>query len=331
MVAATMSYRTTAQLLRTLGDTLALGRRAGRGVCILSYHRILDAPDPILTSEPDVRMFRWQMELLAECFNVLPLFDAVRALSSGALPPRAVCITFDDGYRSIHDLALPILKEFNLPSTVFVTTDCMREENLWNDRIIEAVRRLPGDRLDMRDAGIGILSLAGTEARFATANRLVESIKYLAPKTRFELMREIEARGGDDSGHKLMLTREMVASMAEQGVEIGGHTVSHPILTSLDDQDARAEIENGKTELEAITGRPVRLFAYPNGKTGMDYDDRHVRMAREAGFAAAFTTTPGAASKRHDLFQLPRSRPWDPTPVRFGMRLLSWLAKGGQR
>lgn len=318
--------RMTSRMLRTLGNTLALGRKSGSRVCILNYHRILEAPDPLLKSEPDVDTFRWQMELLAECFNVLPLYDAVRALPDGSLPPCAVCVSFDDGYRSTHDLALPILRELGLPATVFVTTGCMGEGKMWNDRIIEAVRRLPGDRLDMRDAGIGILSLANPAARTEAANRLIEASKYLSPMERGAMTEKIEALGGESQAQGLMLTREMVAAMVRQGIEIGGHTVTHPILTRLDDEAARAEIETGKTELEAVTGCPVRLFAYPNGKVGKDFDDRHVRMARDAGFTAAFTTAAGAASNRHDVYQLPRSRPWDETPMLFGMRLLRWLA-----
>ena len=178
----------------------------------------------------------------------------------------------------------------------------------------------------MREAGIGMLSLADDMARHEAAHSLIEASKYLSPKERAALTDKIEALGGHTDVRDLMLTREMVAAMAGQGIEIGGHTVSHPILTRLDDVTARAEIESGKKELEAIIHRPVRLFAYPNGKVGKDYDDRHVRMARDAGFSAAFTTAVGAASKRHDLYQLPRSRPWDATPARFGMRLLSWLA-----
>lgn len=318
--------RVTASVLRTIGNALSLTGKQTRRVCILSYHRILEAPDPFLTSEPDVATFRWQMELLAECFNVLPLHEAVEAMKQDKLPPRAVCITFDDGYRSTHDLALPVLLDYGLPATVFVTTGCMREGNMWNDRIIEAVRRLPGKTLDLREAGLGELSLADEMARHEAAHNLIEASKYLSPNERDALTRKIESLGGQVEADGLMLTREMVAAMARQGVEIGGHTVSHPILTRLDDDAARSEIEAGKNELEAIIDRPVRLFAYPNGKVGKDYDDRHVRMAREAGFTAAFTTAVGAASRRHDLYQLPRSRPWDATPGRFGMRLLSWLA-----
>jgi hypothetical protein len=90
---------------------------------------------------------------------------------------------------------------------------------------------------------------------------------------------------------------------------------------------ARAEIVENKQHLETIIGKPIRLFAYPNGKRGKDYDDRHIQMVKDAGYIAAFTTHAGAATKAHDSYQLPRGRPWDTTPFKFGARLLYWLAR----
>jgi peptidoglycan/xylan/chitin deacetylase (PgdA/CDA1 family) len=124
-----------------------------------------------------------------------------------------------------------------------------------------------------------------------------------------------------------MMTPEMIRNLAQQGIEIGAHTVSHPILTSLSDASARHEIAEGKRQLEAILGKPVRYFAYPNGKHGMDFDERHVAMAREVGFDAAFSTALGAASSAHDPYALPRSRPWDTTRPFYIFRMLRWLAQ----
>jgi peptidoglycan/xylan/chitin deacetylase (PgdA/CDA1 family) len=318
--------RLTSRFIRLLGDLIApSGIGAGR-LCIVNYHRILESFDPLLESEPDLKTFRWQMELLAECFNVMPLHDALQALSTQRLPPRVVCITFDDGYRSTHDLALPILKELNLPATVFVTTGYVDEGNMWNDKILEAVRRLPDGQLDLRDVGLGIHSIQTLADRKYAIHKLTEDAKYLPPTERLNLTSKLEELAGDGLDDGLMLTSEMIRTLAQQGIEIGAHTISHPILTSLEDKNARYEIEGGKRQLEAITGSPVRLFAYPNGKVGMDFDERHVAMAKEAGFAAAFTTAFGAATKANDLYQIPRSRPWDSTPFFYALRLLRWLA-----
>ena len=264
--------------------------------------------------------------MLADCFNVLPLDQAIHTLKSGRLPPRAVCITFDDGYRSIHDLALPILKELNLPATVFVTTGYVDDNNMWNDRILCAVRRLPKGLLDLNDMGLGTHHIQTIEDRVQAMHKLTEDAKYLPPKKRLELTEKLEQFAGEVHEPGQMLTRAMIQTLAQEGIELGAHTISHPILTSLDDSSAYAEIAGGKQQLEQIISKPVRLFAYPNGKAGMDFDMRHVAMAKEAGYTAAFTTALGAASKAHDPFQIPRSRPWDTTPLFFGLRLLRWLA-----
>lgn len=317
----------TRGLLRAGGDLVARAA-ASRRLCVLNYHRVLERPDPLLESEPDLAAFRWQMALLADCFNVLPLADALALLDAGRLPPRAASITFDDGYRSVYELALPVLKEFGLPATVFVTSGHVGNGNMWNDRIMAALQSLPGGELDLSDAALGRYSLRTLADRKASLRRLTEASKYLPPAARRALVRRLESMVGGHGPQDLMLSADMVLALDRNGIEIGAHTVTHPILTSLDDDGARTEVCAGKQQLEALTGRPVRLFAYPNGKAGKDFDARHVAMVREAGFEAAVTTAPGAAQTGHDRYQLPRSRPWDRTPLLFGLRLLSWLAQG---
>lgn len=318
---------TSAALIRIAGDAIApRGKGKGR-ICVVNYHRVLRHADPLLESEPDIDTFRWQMRLLKECFNVIPLHDAVMAVRDQRIAPRTVCVTFDDGYRSVHDLALPVLKEFGLPATVFVTSGYVGENHMWNDRIIEAVESIPSGELNLEAFGLGVYSLRTLDDRKAAVTRVTESSKYLPPHARDELIERLEKMVGDNLAHGLMLDRQMVVNLAREGIEIGAHTVSHPILTSLSDEEARREIVVGKQQLEEITGKPVRLFAYPNGKVGMDFDERHAHMVREAGFDAAFTTAIGSITSTQDKFQLPRSRPWDMTPFRFGLRLLRWLAR----
>jgi peptidoglycan/xylan/chitin deacetylase (PgdA/CDA1 family) len=308
-------------LLRFAGNAVARIRRGEQTLFVITYHRILAQPDPLLESEPDVATFRWQMEVLARCFNVLPLSQALKLLDAGRLPPRAVCVTFDDGYRSVHDLALPVL-----PATVFVTSGFLDGGTMWNDRIITAVQSMKSDQLDMSDFGFGLLPLRSLDDRKATSARLTEDAKYLPPAERARLVEHLEALVGSPA-RGLMLTPDMVVNLDRSGVEIGAHTVTHPILTSLDCNDARAEIVGSKEYLEALLGKPVPLFAYPNGKVGVDYDASHISILRESGFAAAFTTAIGAITRNQDRFQLPRSRPWDRTPFLFGIRLLRWLSQ----
>lgn len=329
----TTANRTTslaAPLIRMLGDAVA-ARADERRLCIVNYHRILTAPDPLLESEPTAQTFRWQMELLANCFNVIPLLEAVDRLAEGRLPPRAVCITFDDGYRSVHDLALPILREHRLPATVFVTSGHMADDSsMWNDIILEAVRQLPGSTIDLNEIGLGAYPTQTAEERKSTATLLTERCKYLPPAARRTMLNHLRELARTDLHQHLMLTPAMLGELLEHQIDIGGHTVTHPILASLDDDSAYREIVDNKRDLERVIGRPIRLFAYPNGKHNADFDQRHVNMVRAAGYHAAFTTAMGAASRHHHAFELPRSRPWDTSPLMFAARLLQWL-HGGKR
>lgn len=323
------SLRLGLPLIRTIGDAIALRPPKPGRLCIINYHRVLEVPDPLLDSEPTVDIFRWQMELLATCFNVLPVHEAVTRVAAGTLPPRAVAITFDDGYRSMHDLAMPVLREFSLPATVFVTTGHLHDDSsMWNDIILEAVRRQNGAPLDLSAAGLDTYALATPQQRRVAAERLTEHCKYLPPVKRSAMIDVLRTRIGRDLRQELMLTPAMIRTLARNDIDIGGHTVNHPILACLEDDDARREIVDNKRELEAICGQPVRLFAYPNGKYGNDFDQRHVSMVREAGYDAAFTTAIGAATRTSDRFQYPRSRPWDTHPLMFAARLLRWLGGG---
>lgn len=317
-------------IIRALGSVISLTLARNR-VCVINYHRVLAAPEPLLSSEPDIDTFRWQMKLLARCFHVMTLKDALLAISEGKVPSRAVCITFDDGYRSIHELALPVLNNLGLPATVFVSSGFIGQGSMWNDRIIEAVQSMPIGELDLTDVGLGKYSLKEPVQREKVLEDLIEKSKYLPPLARDDLVNRISllSKKGLDDGP--MLTSEMIVDLASHGIEIGAHTVSHPILKSLDDIDSLREISQSKADLEKILGKPVRYFAYPNGKVGVDFDERHVAMVRDAGFEAAFTTAIGTFGYKHDRYQLPRSRPWDATPLRFGLRLLQWFAQAQVR
>jgi peptidoglycan/xylan/chitin deacetylase (PgdA/CDA1 family) len=190
---------------------------------------------------------------------------------------------------------------------------------------LEAIRRLPNSPLDLQDIELGLYAMQSPYDRKNTALSLTERSKYLPPAARAVLTHKLQSLAGKTLQKELMLTSAMVRTLSLHDIEIGGHTVTHPILTRISDASARFEIAENKQQLEGITGKPVRLFAYPNGKKEADFDQRHVQMVKDAGYAAAFTTAAGAATQCHDRFELPRSRPWDTSPLMFAARLLRWL------
>lgn len=132
----------------------------------------------------------------------------------------------------------------------------------------------------------------------------------------------MEQRVGGGLPNDLMMSKPQIRELHRLGVEIGAHTITHPILSRTDPQMARREIGASREILQGITGAPVSLFAYPNGRPYDDYDGSHVEMVRACGFAAAVSTSWGAATRRSDRYQLPRLMPWDKTALRFAARLL---------
>jgi peptidoglycan/xylan/chitin deacetylase (PgdA/CDA1 family) len=132
----------------------------------------------------------------------------------------------------------------------------------------------------------------------------------------------MEQRVGGGLPTDLMMSEAQIRELHGLGIEIGAHTITHPILCRIDPAAARREIGASREILQGITGASIPLFAYPNGRPYDDYDGTHVEIVRSCGFAAAVSTAWGAATRRSDRYQLPRLMPWDKTALRFAARLL---------
>ncbi len=289
---------------------------------ILIYHQVLAQPDPMRPAEVDAAAFDWQMRLVSNGLRVLPLAEAVERLASNDLPARAACITFDDGYADNLTIATPILKRHGLTATFFIATGFLDGGRMWNDSIIESVRAARGPMLDLSSLGLGDYPIATPAERTQAACSVIRAIKHRQPAERADSVASVIEHIGAELPDSLMMTSTMVRQLRNAGMSIGGHTVSHPILASTDAEAARREIAQGKEQLEAIVGEPVKLFAYPNGKPGADYRAEHVHMVRDCGFRAAVSTSWGTANSTSDRFQLPRFLPWDKSPGMFAARLL---------
>lgn len=285
-------------------------RLAGPGgsrarLTILTYHRVLERVDPLMPDEPDAELFAAQMAVLASQFSVLPLPEALRGLREGVLPPAAVCITFDDGYRNNLDVATPVLRRYCLPATVFVMQDAIERGIMWNDLVIESVRRAP-DTLDLSLVGLGTIALPSPAARAPVVVKVLEAFKYLPLQERWSKANELFQRVASSPPPRLMLDESELRRLVDAGIDVGGHTVNHPILATLSYTDARREIADGANWLARVVGRQPVSFAYPNGRPGRDFDESHMRLVREAGFELAVSTEWNCAVRSSDAFALPR-------------------------
>jgi peptidoglycan/xylan/chitin deacetylase (PgdA/CDA1 family) len=262
------------------------------------------------------------MAALARVFNVLPLDEALDRLAAGSLPARAAAVTFDDGYADNHDVALPILREFGLPATFFVATGTLGQ-CMWNDSVVEAVRHAPDSGLDTGNLGLGRLPTSDAQQRARSLTFLLAKLRSISREERDQAVSRLLAQAGILSPTGMMLVPDQVRNLRRAGMGIGAHTVRHPILAHIPNEEAEREIGESREALEGILGEGVGLFAYPNGQPGMDYGPEHVAMVRKAGFHGAVSTAWGAnRPKDFDPFQIRRFTPWDQTPERFVGRLL---------
>jgi peptidoglycan/xylan/chitin deacetylase (PgdA/CDA1 family) len=292
-----------------------------RGLSIFIYHRVLPHKDPLFPAEVDQADFDHDLHRIKSMFNVISLLDAVRHTAAGSLPPRAACITFDDGYADNAEVALPILQRHKLPATFFVATGFLNGGRMWNDTVIELVRRTPNSVLDFNAFGLGFHPVTSIGQRQAAIRALISQLKYLPMGERLDQVNQLVDAVQIELPENLMMTTAQVVQLHKAGMGIGAHTVNHPILSSIPLETARAEIAQGKQTLEAMIGEPVPLFAYPNGKPGADYRAEHVKLVRELGFEGAVSTSWGACKGTPDVYQLPRFSPWDRTVLRFAARM----------
>ncbi|CAN5730412.1 polysaccharide deacetylase family protein [soil metagenome] len=313
-----------------IGLTSPAGRRGRLSVLVL--HRVLPGPDPLYQEAIDADRFDHMCSWLRSMFNVLPLDAAARGLVAGTLPSRALAITFDDGYADNLTVALPILQRHGLTATFFITTGFVGGGRMWNDTVIEAVRRTPTPSLDLRDllaSERATYSLDGPTQRRAAIESIIGMAKYLAPDERARVVAAIAERAGEPLPTDLMMTADQVVQMRRAGMQVGAHTVTHPILAKLDDRAAWREMDDSKRYLETLLGERVGLFAYPNGKPGEDYTAHSVAIARDVGFDSAVSTAWGAAHRGTSPYEIPRFTPWDRTRLRFGARMARnlWVSR----
>ena len=300
---------------------------------ILIFHRVLRDADPLFADEMHASRFDALCGWLAAWFNLLPLDEAVQKLSAGALPARALALTFDDGYADNAEVAAPILQRHQLPCTFFIATGFLDGGRMWNDIVIQAVRHAQGPVLDAGSAhgvDLGRHALGSWPQRRAAVDALIARVKYLDPAHRLDVVHALAERSGMPLPPSEMMGSAQVAQLARDGFGIGGHTVNHPILARLDDAAALREMDEGRQRLQAITGTAVPLFAYPNGKPGTDYSGTTMQLARRCGFDAAVSTAWGSATRATDRFQLPRFTPWDQRRWPFALRMAANLRREGQ-
>ncbi len=336
-------------------------RRAGRWLkyrfasraLILAYHRVTDLPnDPYLLAVTPEH-FAEQMDLIRRYCSPIRLQQLVKVLRDGKVPNRAVVVTFDDGYADNLYQAKPLLERYEIPATVFVTAGQVgsRREFWWDelDRLLLQLGTLPARLLLNLNGSTQDWELGGATTysrenyrryrdwhierqdnpspRHRLFRSLYDSLHSLPDGERQKSLDDLQAWAGAGPTarptHQTLTLDEVMLLDNTDLIEVGAHTMTHPVLAALPASEQRKEIQQSKEFLEAILKRRVTSFAFPHGS----YTSETIAILRETGFDCACSTHPDAVWRGANRFHLPRVgvRDWD---RKFFDRWLRWWIDG---
>lgn len=322
-------------------------------VLVLVYHQVAELDSDPWSLSVTPRHFAEHIEVLRRHFRPLALQQLVQALGEGYVPRRSVVITFDDGYADNFHYAKPLLERHSIPATVFVVTGVIgqRREFWWDElgglflqpgtlpkelqlavngqacswKLGEATSYTKEDALDHRHWRAWEDTPGPRHALYRSFWEMLHAMPQSEQQKVLDALREwAGAEPMCRPTHRLLDLPE-VTSLARGGlVEIGAHTVTHPVLSILPVAMQRAEVQGSKSRLEEILGQPVSSFSYPYGSRS-DYTVETVTLVREAGFTSACSCFPGMVQPSTERFQLPRVQVHDCDGEDFARSMWRWF------
>ncbi len=298
---------------------------------ILGYHRVTDFAQDTYSLCVTPRNFHDHLEVLRQAANPVSLRHLVGHLRDGRLPRRAVAITLDDGYADSLHCAKPLLESHGVPATVFVTSGLLGKEPWWYRlaRLIESTPNLPDPwtlsihsrQWDRALQSAGRARDDGHEWKEKVVLALYELLLQASPENRQRVLSELSTETGSPSNHESdarCLTREELVELHSGDlVDIGSHSVTHPLLARCSRAEQESEIFRSRAELEEILGTRVTGFSYPNGS----WSSESLTLVQASGYDFACTSFSDVLTKRTDRYRLPRF--W--IPDWSGEEFSSWL------
>jgi len=282
----------------------SIQRSQSQSLTVLNYHRIgtpvkkdFDTFKPNISATP--QGFEQQMSLISRWFNVISLNQIVAWLKGdGSLPPYAALITFDDGYLDNYLQAFPILNRYHFPALIFLTTDHIaRDLPFYWDLIAYSFYHTTLNHVSL--PLIGDQHWNDYTQLDKVIRQFTEKFKQFPPEKKLQIIDQLPEQLGvqipQGTFRNVMMDWDQVRDLKTKGINFGGHTMTHPILTRISPEMARLEIEGSKACIESEIGHPVVSFAYPNGQTG-DFNAEIIQMVAQAGYQAAFTLLDGPDS-----------------------------------
>ena len=298
---------------------MSVRRATSPWITVLTYHRVapLEAAEMLDEGVVDVtpEQLEGQLTFVRRWFGVVSLDQlSAYARGCGSLPPNPVLVTFDDGYRDNHDVALPILLRHGVRATFFVATDYVEERRIfWWDRVAHLLKRSARRRVAVEYPERLELPLHDAAARRKSIRQVQRIIKDRSGLDLARLMGDLERATGvvlDEATERrmadeLVMTWEQVVALRRAGMDVQSHTCSHRVLQTLGPLELSHELRDSRKKLEDVLGEPVRAISYPVGKS-LDAAPHVKRAVRDAGYQLGFSNANG----------INRARAFDPLDAR---------------
>ncbi len=274
---------------------------------VLGWHNI--DPTPGFPDPPGVGRlgFAKQLRTLRRFANVLSLDDALGRMAAGEpLPPRAVVLTFDDGYRDNLELGVPMLAEHGFPATFFLVPGFLSGTvGAWWEDLSSAFERARAPRLVVAGITHDLSTPASREAAHGAVRAAVKSLDHAGRVAEVARVSEELNPAPASAGEGLFMDWGGAKSLLAAGHEVGSHTVSHAILGRETEAGQLTELSDSRRELESGLGISVDTLAFPNGAAG-DYSAVTTRLVSELGYRCAVTTQPGLAGPSGSPYEMRR-------------------------
>jgi peptidoglycan/xylan/chitin deacetylase (PgdA/CDA1 family) len=234
-----------------------------------------------------------QFRALRRFATVVPLGAALRDLAQGRpLPPRAVAITFDDGYRDNLTVAGPMLRRLGLPATCFLVPGLLSGTVLpWWERLGWAFAQAAAPAVQWEDRRLQTADPAARRRAFGVVSELLKRRDRRRRDAAVEELVGLLSPSGSYDPAEQFLDWDGARALRDH-MELGSHSMYHAILSEETPQDQRDDLATSRRELTEQLDVDIRVLAYPNG-TPADYDADTLTAVRQAGYDHAVTTRPG--------------------------------------
>ena len=282
---------------------------------ILLYHRFKEENEDSVLPKLYIKSFEQQMSYLKRWYHIIPLDEiVVNIKNKEKFSCPTIVITIDDGFKDNYDLAYPILRSFNLPATIFLTSGLINTQKApWVDEIGIAL-----SNTEITELHVGelfeeeVVTISSNEHKAKTLHRIYEKLVSLDHKKKAylvaALLSTLKENAYLETRERFMLSWEEIEKMSQNNISFGAHTLTHPTLSRMSFEDAVHEIIESKRVIEKQLGIRVKHFAIPNGKNG-DFTEDLRKFCRNGEFESVSFTNFGYVTNETDPYSLPRVCP----------------------